>query len=210
LPPRLAARRQAGFRNLAAGVGHGRAVREETSAAAQAIQALAESGRTGVQIQQVVVGLADLSRFAGTQHVSDRDLPVHQVRDPTGLGHGAVFVPVQRPAAQATGKGARPENGTGVFSVIRAMGKWILGLALVTALLAIAGGVFAFLRWDNPGSVLIGNVRVKHLLLAGAAILVAAGLSLFVNCCAFFIAGTMNIVAGIMTIVHANSLGPSV
>jgi hypothetical protein len=81
-----------------------------------------------------------------------------------------------------------------------------VGFALLQTICGIAGGVWAFRRYNDSTKVTIAGRTIKKLTLPGALILFAAALSI-TNAISFITAGVLNGVAGALVLMRAKSLG---
>lgn len=90
---------------------------------------------------------------------------------------------------------------------VREQGSKYVLLGFLQAILGVAGGVYAFRRYNSTACVEVGGRRIKRLSVAGIAILVAAVISIH-NTFAFITAGVLNGVAGAITVLHSRNLSP--
>jgi len=88
---------------------------------------------------------------------------------------------------------------------VRASSGMQFGLAFLEMILGIGGGILAYLKFDNRAAINIAGKNIKHLTLAGVALILAAVLSLS-NCLAFVTAGLLNTIAAILTLLRSHSL----
>lgn len=79
------------------------------------------------------------------------------------------------------------------------------GFGLMQALMGVAGGIWAFRKYNDPSTVEIGGRSFRRLTLAATLILGAAVLSIS-NALAFITAGVLNAVAGALALMKAKSL----
>lgn len=88
---------------------------------------------------------------------------------------------------------------------IRKTGSGFVAMGLLQAVLGVAGGIYAFRKYNDPSTIQIAGRTFTRLMLAGVLILVAAALTI-TNLFAFITAGVMNAIAGLLTILQAKSL----
>jgi hypothetical protein len=81
-----------------------------------------------------------------------------------------------------------------------------VGFALLQTICGIAGGVWAFRKYNDSTKVTIAGRTFKKLTLSGALILFAAALSI-TNAISFITAGVLNGVAGALVLMRAKSMG---
>jgi hypothetical protein len=79
------------------------------------------------------------------------------------------------------------------------------GFGLTQALLGLAGGVWAFRKFNDPSTIVIGGRSFRRLTLAAILIFGAAVLSIS-NALTFITAGVLNAIAGSLALIRAKSL----
>lgn len=79
------------------------------------------------------------------------------------------------------------------------------GFGLTQALIGLAGGVWAFRKFNDPSTIVIGGRSFRRLTLAAILIFGAALLSIS-NALAFITAGVLNAIAGSLALIRAKGL----